>query len=67
MKDTPLLRAGRRSLLRNLAAAARNLGDTSMAGPLREILPEEDSAEVREEIGKTLEALGESGEEKEGS
>ena len=56
-KRSPLTRAGRRSLLRNLAAAARNLRDTSMAEPLRELLPEEDDPIVREEIARTLAAL----------
>jgi epoxyqueuosine reductase len=58
-KGSPLTRAGRRSLLRNLAAAARNLGDTSMADPLRALLPEEEDPAVRKEIEKTLTALAE--------
>ncbi|HKP98598.1 MAG TPA: tRNA epoxyqueuosine(34) reductase QueG [Fibrobacteria bacterium] len=57
-KGSPLTRAGRRSLLRNLAAAARNLQDTSVAGPLREALAEESDPAVRTEIEKTLAALG---------
>jgi epoxyqueuosine reductase len=56
-KGSPLTRAGRRALLRNLAAAARNLRDTSMAAPLRDLLSEEDDPDVRLEIGRTLAAL----------
>lgn len=56
-RKSPLARAGRRSLLRNLAAAARNLRDTSMAAPLRALLPEEDDPVVRGEIEKALAAL----------
>jgi epoxyqueuosine reductase len=56
-KGSPLTRAGRRSLLRNLAAAARNLGDTSMAEPLRSALSQEDDPAVRTEIEKALAAL----------
>jgi len=56
-RKSPLTRAGRRALLRNLAAAARNLGDTSMAEPLRSLLSEEDDPGVRSEIEKTLAAL----------
>lgn len=57
LRNSPLSRAGRRMLMRNLAAAARNLRDTSMAGPLRELLLEEDDPVVREEIERTLAAL----------
>jgi epoxyqueuosine reductase len=53
-KGSPLTRAGRRALMRNLAAAARNLGDTSMEGPLRDLLPEEDDPAVRKEIERAL-------------
>lgn len=56
-KGSPLTRAGRRALLRNLAAAARNLGDTSMAEPLKALLPEEDDPVVRKEIELTISAL----------
>jgi epoxyqueuosine reductase len=56
-KGSPLTRAGRRSLLRNLAVAARNLRDTSMEEPLGALLPEEDDPAVRAEIERTLEAL----------
>lgn len=56
-KGSPLTRAGRRGMLRNLAAAARNLGDTSAAGPLRDILADETDPALREAIGKALEAL----------
>jgi epoxyqueuosine reductase QueG len=56
-RKSPLARAGRRSLMRNLAAAARNLHDTSMAAPLRALLPEEDDPVVRGEIEKTLSVL----------
>jgi epoxyqueuosine reductase len=57
-KGSPLTRAGRRSLLRNLAVAARNLGDTSAVGPLRAALEDETDPAVRGEIEKTLSALG---------
>lgn len=56
-KGSPLTRAGRRSLLRNLASAARNLRDTSMSGPLRDLLPEEDDPAVRIEIERALAEL----------
>lgn len=56
-RKSPLARAGRRSMVRNLAAAARNLQDTSMAGPLRALLPEEDDPVVRREIEKALSVL----------
>ncbi len=58
-KRSPLTRAGRRSLLRNLAVAARNLRDTSAAEPLRLALAEETDAAVRKEIEKTLALLSE--------
>jgi epoxyqueuosine reductase len=57
-KGSPLTRAGRRSLLRNLAVAARNLGDASVHGPLRAALEDETDPAVRKEIEKTLIALG---------
>jgi epoxyqueuosine reductase len=57
-KGSPLTRAGRRALLRNLAVAARNLRDTSMAGPLRDLLPAEEDPAVRIEIEKALAVLG---------
>lgn len=56
-RKSPLARAGRRSLMRNLAAAARNLQDTSMAAPLRALLPEEEDPTVRRELEKTLGVL----------
>jgi epoxyqueuosine reductase len=56
-KGSPLTRAGRRALLRNLAAAARNLHDTSMIGPLRDLLPAEDDPAVRGEIEKSIAVL----------
>jgi epoxyqueuosine reductase len=56
-KRSPLTRAGRRALLRNLAAAARNLGDTSMREPLRLLLEEEEDPPVRGEIIRTLDVL----------
>jgi epoxyqueuosine reductase len=56
-KGSPLTRAGRRSLLRNLAVAARNLGDTSAGGPLRAALEDETDPAVRKEIEKALTAL----------
>jgi epoxyqueuosine reductase len=57
-KGTPLTRAGRRSLLRNVAVAARNLGDTSAAGPLAAALEAETEPLIRAEIARTLVALG---------
>ncbi|MEO7425621.1 MAG: tRNA epoxyqueuosine(34) reductase QueG [Fibrobacteria bacterium] len=57
-KRSPLTRAGRRSLLRNLAVAARNLKDTSVADHLRLALAEETDPAVRTEIERTLAALG---------
>lgn len=56
-KRSPLTRAGRRALLRNLAAAARNLGDTSMMEPLRLLLEEEEDPPVRDEIIRALDVL----------
>ena len=56
-RKSPLARAGRRSLLRNLAIAARTLQDTSAAPALAAALAEETDAPVRTEIGKTLAAL----------
>jgi epoxyqueuosine reductase len=57
-RGTPLTRAGRRAMLRNVAIAARNLGDTSAHAPLAEILASETDPALRKEIGRTLEALG---------
>lgn len=57
-RRTPLSRAGRRSLIRNLAIAIRNLKDTSAAEPLRTALADETDPIVRREIERTLEALG---------
>lgn len=57
-RRTPLSRAGRRSLIRNLAIAIRNLKDTSAAEPLRAALEGETDPVVRKEIGRTLQALG---------
>jgi epoxyqueuosine reductase len=57
-RRTPLSRAGRRSLIRNLAIAIRNLEDTSAAEPLRAALADETDPVVRKEIERTLEALG---------
>lgn len=56
-KGSALTRAGRRSLLRNLAVAARNLRDTSMVEPLRALMDEETDQAVRWEIEKTLTVL----------
>ncbi|MDB5049588.1 MAG: tRNA epoxyqueuosine(34) reductase QueG [Fibrobacteres bacterium] len=53
-RKSPLDRAGRRSLMRNAAIAARNLGDASAAGPLRAALSEETDPVVRKEIEKAL-------------
>ena len=57
-RKSPLSRAGRRSLLRNLAVAARNLKDTSLLEPLREALPGETDPDLREEMQKAITALG---------
>jgi epoxyqueuosine reductase len=56
-KHSPLTRAGRKALVRNLAIAARNLGDTSMIAPLREMLPEESDPAVRAEIERSISYL----------
>jgi epoxyqueuosine reductase len=56
-KNSPLTRAGRKALMRNLAIAARNLGDTSMIEPFREALPEESDPVVRAEIERTIKFL----------
>lgn len=57
-KGTPLTRAGRRSLLRNVAMAARNLGDTSALAPLATAMESEIDPLIRAEIQRTLAALG---------
>jgi hypothetical protein len=44
-------------MLRNVAIAARNLGDTSAAAPLAEILGTETDPALRREIERTLAAL----------
>ncbi|MDB5104512.1 MAG: 4Fe-4S ferredoxin, iron-sulfur binding protein [Fibrobacteres bacterium] len=56
-RNSPLSRAGRRNLLRNLAMAARNLGDTSVLESLRASLAEETDPVVRREIERTVAAL----------
>jgi epoxyqueuosine reductase len=56
-KRSPLTRAGRRNLLRNLAIAARNLRDTSVLEPLKASLAEETDPVVRMEIERTLAVL----------
>ena len=56
-RKSPLNRAGRRNLLRNLAVAARNLHDTTMVEPLRAALPDEEDPAVRKEIEKALAVL----------
>lgn len=53
-RHSPLLRAGRKSLLRNLAMAASNLKDTSLLNLLLETLPEETDPIVRKEIEKAI-------------
>ena len=45
-KSSPLTRAGRKALLRNVAQAAVNLKDKTVIQKLKEILPDEDDAEV---------------------
>ncbi len=62
-RRTPLDRAGRRSLIRNLAIAIRNLNDTSAAEPLRAALADETDPIVRKEIERTLGALDGTGPE----
>lgn len=56
-KRSPLTRAGRRSLLRNMAIAARNLGDNSAAPYIREILGTETDPALIRELERTLSAL----------
>lgn len=56
-RRSPLNRAGRRNLLRNLAIAARNLGDASALDPLEQLLPEETDPIVRQELERTIAAL----------
>jgi epoxyqueuosine reductase len=56
-KGTPLTRAGRRGLLRNLAIAIRNLRDTSAREPLEALLAGETDEGLRTELRRTLEAL----------
>ncbi len=53
-RHSPLLRAGRKSLLRNLAVAAGNLRDLSLLKPLQELLPQEEDPAVRKEIEKAI-------------
>lgn len=66
-RRTPLSRAGRRSLIRNLAIAIRNLNDTSAWEPLRAALADETDPVVRKEIERTLGALDGSGEPSDGA
>lgn len=56
-KKTPLDRAGRRSLIRNVANAARNLGDTSAREPLRLLLEGESDPELRRALERALAGL----------
>lgn len=56
-KRSPLTRAGRKSLVRNVAVAAANLGDLSLLEPLLEMLPEENDPAVRLEIEKAVARL----------
>ncbi len=56
-KQSPLTRAGRKSLLRNLAIAARNRGDVEMVDPLREALSDETDESLRLELESTLRTL----------
>jgi epoxyqueuosine reductase len=53
-KRSPLMRAGRRTLMRNLAIAARNLNDTSLLESLRGVLGEETDPSVRAEIERAI-------------
>lgn len=57
-RRSPLNRAGRRNLLRNLGIAIRNLGDISALDPLAQLLPEETDPIVRAELERTIAALG---------
>jgi epoxyqueuosine reductase len=56
-KDSPLARAGRRGLLRNLATAMGNLGDTSARDKLREVLEAERDPALREVLARALSTL----------
>lgn len=56
-KGTPLLRAGRRALLRNLAIAARNLKDTGTLEGWRRVLGEEEDEALLAEIRRTVTLL----------
>ena len=56
-KRSPLTRAGRKSLLRNLAIAAVNLKDTSLLPAFIELLPEENDPEIRKQIEFTIQKL----------
>ncbi len=56
-KDSPLARAGRRGLLRNLATAMGNLGDTSARDKLREVLEAEQDPALREVLARALSTL----------
>ena len=56
-RKSPLTRAGRRSLMRNVAVAARNMGDTSAAPAIREILGTETDPVLIGELKRTLAAL----------
>ena len=49
-KGSPLTRAGRKSMLRNVSVAAANLADTALLQPLLDLLPGEDDIMVRREI-----------------
>ncbi len=56
-KHTPLARAGRKGLLRNVAIAARNNNDTETLTLLQAILPEENEEWVRVELERTIQHL----------
>ena len=58
-KGTPLLRSGRKKMLRNLAIAIRNQRDTSCTRLLGRIEETESEAWVQEEIKHTLRVLEE--------
>lgn len=57
-KHSPLMRAGRKSMLRNVANAGANLNDHSILKPLQEILLEEEDPTVKSEIGNAISRLG---------
>lgn len=56
-KGTPMMRAGRKGLLRNVATAAANQGDATVLPMLRQILAEETDAMLVTALGKAIDSL----------